>query len=246
MPQGVQPAAMMMAPQQHVVTMAPQQQPMFMMPGAQGLMGQQGFYLQNAAALQMYAGAMQQIRAPGMVMPGGMPGILPVPGVTLAAPPPLSTAPLPAEGDRKRPLDAAAAAHGAPAPKQQHTGPPAGTIPQRDGPADDAPAGPSEGAPGSASVGGGGDDLGDDDEDDFHAELNEGDDLADVDDHGEIDEESITNVVLGQFDKVQRSKAKWRINLKNCVATLKVKGEDGREETRDYVFKKVTGEMNFS
>ena len=72
--------------------------------------------------------------------------------------------------------------------------------------------------------------------DDSGDELNEADDLADVDDHEEIDEESIKDVVLGQFEKVHRSKAKWKVNLKNCVATI---------NGVDYLLKKVTGEMNF-
>jgi hypothetical protein len=67
--------------------------------------------------------------------------------------------------------------------------------------------------------------------------LNEEDDLADADDHEEVDEDAIKNVILGQFDKVHRTKAKWRINLKNCVATI---------NGTDYLLKKVTGEMNFA
>jgi hypothetical protein len=67
--------------------------------------------------------------------------------------------------------------------------------------------------------------------------LNEEDDLADADDHEEVDEDAIKNVILGQFDKVHRTKAKWRINLKNCVATI---------NGTDYLLKKITGEMNFA
>jgi len=77
----------------------------------------------------------------------------------------------------------------------------------------------------------------DDDDDALHAALDEGDDLADVDDHEEIDLDTITNVIYGQFDKVHRSKAKWRVNLKSCVATI---------NGIDYVLKKINGEMNFS
>jgi hypothetical protein len=123
-----------------------------------------------------------------------------------------------------------------PAAKQHNTGnngvdnP---TIPQQDGPADDGAAPASTAA---AAAGGG-----EEDEDgigpgDSGDELNEGDDLADVDDHEEIDEDLIKDVMLGQFEKVHRSKAKWKVNLKNCVATI---------NGVDYLLKKVTGEMNF-
>lgn len=124
---------------------------------------------------------------------------------------------------------------GPPPAKQLHLGAPAATIPQQDGPADDGPAEPSAGAGPSTSLAVAVEDLiGPGDSGD---ELNEEDDLADVDDHEEINEDSIKDVVLGQFEKVQRSKAKWKINLKNCVATI---------NGRDYLLKKVTGEMNFS
>lgn len=99
--------------------------------------------------------------------------------------------------------------------------PPPSIIPQYDG-AGEHDEGANEGKSGS------------DNDDDL---LNEEDDLADADDHEEVDEDSIKNVILGQFDKVHRTKAKWRINLKNCVATV---------NGRDYLLKKITGEMNFA
>lgn len=137
---------------------------------------------------------------------------------------------------QKRSLDVANSGQTASTAKQPQLGVPANSIPQLDGPADDeqgaADAKETRGTPESVEVlneedpGAGGSD-----------DLNEDDDLADVDDHEEIDEDSIRNVMLGQFEKVHRSKAKWRINLKNTVATV---------NGRDYLFKKVTGEMNFS
>lgn len=55
-------------------------------------------------------------------------------------------------------------------------------------------------------------------------------------DDEEVDEDAVANVVLGQFEKVQRSKAKWKVALRDCVATI---------EGRDYLLRKATGEMNF-
>lgn len=42
--------------------------------------------------------------------------------------------------------------------------------------------------------------------------------------------------LLGQFDKVHRSKARWKVNLRHCILQL-----DGR----DYLLHKATGEFNF-
>lgn len=52
-----------------------------------------------------------------------------------------------------------------------------------------------------------------------------------------MDEAAVADVVLGQFEKVQRSKSKWKIVLKDCVLTL---------AGRDYLVRKCTGEMDFS
>jgi hypothetical protein len=132
----------------------------------------------------------------------------------LGAPPALFTGIPPAAPPTvgvKRPLDQNADDAAPPPAKQQ------ATIPQRDGTADDAP-----GASGGDAE---------------EAELGEEDDLADVDDHEEIDEDAVKNVVLGTFEKVHRSKAKWRLNLTNCVANV---------NGRDYLLKKLVGELNFS
>ena len=52
----------------------------------------------------------------------------------------------------------------------------------------------------------------------------------------DVDEASVNNVVLGQFEKVQRSKSKWKVVLKDCVLTL---------NGRDYLVRRCTGEMDF-
>jgi len=52
----------------------------------------------------------------------------------------------------------------------------------------------------------------------------------------EVDEAAVSNVVLGQFEKVQRSKSKWKVVLKDCVLTL---------NGRDYLVHRCTGEMDF-
>ena len=98
-------------------------------------------------------------------------------------------------------------------------------IPQQDGPADD-----DEGEDDDELLGS---DLDDSEID----ELNEKDDLADVDNLDKIDESKVKNVVLGQFERVHRSKNRWKVNLKGCVANINGK---------DYLFKKLTGEMDFS
>ncbi len=98
-------------------------------------------------------------------------------------------------------------------------------IPQQDGPADDEDEGDDDELLGS--------DLDDSEID----ELNEKDDLADVDNLDKIDESKVKNIVLGQFERVHRSKNRWKVNLKGCVANI---------NGRDFLFKKLTGEMDFS
>ena len=51
-----------------------------------------------------------------------------------------------------------------------------------------------------------------------------------------MNEDEVKDCMLGQFDKVQRSKARWRVGFKDCILTL---------GGRDYLLHKVTGEMNF-
>lgn len=66
-------------------------------------------------------------------------------------------------------------------------------------------------------------------------EGGEGETLSDAD--SEEDEEAgIQNVVLAQFDKVTRSKNRWKCTLKDGVMHM-----DGR----DYLFSTAFGEMQF-
>lgn len=206
-----------------------------MYPGAQwglppGALPNPTAMFQHMMMAQAQAAAAAGGGAPPMGIPpfvNAPPGAAVLPAVPAAAP-----AALPAVTGQKRALEGDAAAAAPPAKHATaHDAPP--SIPQQDGPADDAGA-----APGAPAATGAGDDeaVGPGDSGDGD-ELGEADDLADVDDHEEIDEDAIKDVILGQFDKVHRSKAKWRINLKNCIATI---------GGRDYVLKKVTGEMNFT
>jgi transcription initiation factor TFIIA large subunit len=66
--------------------------------------------------------------------------------------------------------------------------------------------------------------------------LNEDDD-DDLDDTDQTDEELKTNhLVLAQFDKVTRSKNKWKCTLKDGIMHL---------NNRDILFVKATGEFEF-
>lgn len=105
---------------------------------------------------------------------------------------------------------------------KQHTFGQSSRIPQQDGPQD---------------TDGEAEELGSELDDSEIDELNEDDDLADVDDHEKIDESGINNIILGQFERVHRSKSKWKVNLKSCI---------GHINGKDYLFKKMTGEMDFS
>lgn len=67
--------------------------------------------------------------------------------------------------------------------------------------------------------------------------LNEDDDLDDLDDLDEGDEASKTeHLVVAQFEKVTRSKNKWKCILKDGVMHL---------NKRDYLFSKANGEFEF-
>lgn len=125
------------------------------------------------------------------------------------------------EVSRKRPFEGINSDGQYPYAKQ-HTSGPSSVIPQQDGPQD---------------TDGDEEELGSELDDSEIDELNEDDDLADVDDHEKIDESGIKNVILGQFERVHRSKSKWKVNLKSCV---------GHINGKDYLFKKMTGEMDFS
>ncbi|XP_059626569.1 transcription initiation factor IIA large subunit-like isoform X2 [Cornus florida] len=77
-------------------------------------------------------------------------------------------------------------------------------------------------------------DVGDDDDDDEEP-LNENDD-DDFDDVDEGEELNTQHLVLAQFDKVTRTKSKWKCTLKDGVMHI---------NNKDILFNKATGEFDF-
>uniref|UniRef100_A0A8C6KHI1 General transcription factor IIA, 1 n=1 Tax=Nothobranchius furzeri TaxID=105023 RepID=A0A8C6KHI1_NOTFU len=67
----------------------------------------------------------------------------------------------------------------------------------------------------------------------FHEPLNSGDDVSD-DDGGELFDTE--NVVVCQYDKIHRSKNKWKFHLKDGIMNL---------NGRDYVFSKAIGDAEW-
>ncbi|XP_059626570.1 uncharacterized protein LOC132269403 isoform X3 [Cornus florida] len=134
---------------------------------------------------------------------------------------------------------------------QYHTG---GYIPQQDGPGDDiadnieiynyqgvvnedynivntpVPNDLQAGTPAVVTQ----NDVGDDDDDDEEP-LNENDD-DDFDDVDEGEELNTQHLVLAQFDKVTRTKSKWKCTLKDGVMHI---------NNKDILFNKATGEFDF-
>ncbi len=104
------------------------------------------------------------------------------------------------------------------------------SIPQQDGsgetPADDTAGGGTKGDTKATKTEGGGQEE--------EEEVDNLDDVALSDD--EDDGEDIEDFVLCTFEKVHRTKAKWKAALKNGIAHI-----DGR----DYVFNRCNGEMRF-
>lgn len=83
---------------------------------------------------------------------------------------------------------------------------------------------------------GGGDDVADDAGGSAAAAVAEEDELgSDLDDDDQGDEET-ANMVLCQFEKVVRSRNKWKLNLQNGIANIN--GED-------YVFHKAAGDFTW-
>ncbi|XAR60646.1 hypothetical protein NMG60_11034103 [Bertholletia excelsa] len=78
-------------------------------------------------------------------------------------------------------------------------------------------------------------DAGEDDDDDDEP-LNENDDDDDFDDVGEGEELSTQYLVLAQFDKVTRTKSRWKCTLKDGIM---------RTKNKDILFNKATGEFDF-
>lgn len=72
-------------------------------------------------------------------------------------------------------------------------------------------------------------------EKDQGGEAEKEDNLSDVSSDSEKDEEC-DNVVIAQFEKVSRTKNKWKCQLKDGIINI-----DGR----DYLFNRASGEMQF-
>ncbi|XP_010256835.1 PREDICTED: transcription initiation factor IIA subunit 1-like [Nelumbo nucifera] len=77
---------------------------------------------------------------------------------------------------------------------------------------------------------------GDGDDDDDEPPLNENDDDDDLDDVDQGEEPNMQQLVLAQFEKVTRTKSKWKCTLKDGVMHIKDK---------DILFNKATGEFDF-
>ncbi|KAI8573939.1 hypothetical protein RHMOL_Rhmol01G0315100 [Rhododendron molle] len=76
-------------------------------------------------------------------------------------------------------------------------------------------------------------DLGDDDDDDEPLNENDDDDYDDVDQGEELNTQ---HLVLAQFDKVTRTKSRWKCTLKDGIMHI---------NTKDILFNKATGEFDF-
>ncbi|XP_010262591.1 PREDICTED: transcription initiation factor IIA large subunit-like [Nelumbo nucifera] len=76
--------------------------------------------------------------------------------------------------------------------------------------------------------------VGDDDDDE--PPLNENDDDDDFDDVDQGDEPNAQQLVLAQFDKVTRTKSKWKCTLKDGIMHI---------NDKDILFTKATGEFDF-
>lgn len=76
-------------------------------------------------------------------------------------------------------------------------------------------------------------DVGDDDDDEPPLNENDDDDLDDVDQGEELNTQ---HLVLAQFDKVTRTKSRWKCTLKNGIMHI---------NNKDILFNKATGEFEF-
>ncbi|KAG6631388.1 transcription initiation factor IIA large subunit-like [Carya illinoinensis] len=76
-------------------------------------------------------------------------------------------------------------------------------------------------------------DVGEDDDDEPPLNENDDDDLDDVD---EGEEQNTQHLVLAQFDKVTRTKSKWKCLLKDGIMHI---------NNKDILFNKATGEFDF-
>ncbi|KAG2423429.1 hypothetical protein HXX76_015300 [Chlamydomonas incerta] len=119
---------------------------------------------------------------------------------------------------------AAAAAAGYPGAYYGH-----GQIPQHDGEDGDGGAGPSSGGAGG-DAGGDGAAAGEE-------PAAEGDEVLSEDEHDEGDEEEVVeNLMIGQFEKVQKMKSRWKVAMRDCVFHI---------NGRDYLFKKCQAEFSW-
>ncbi|XP_058202125.1 transcription initiation factor IIA large subunit-like [Rhododendron vialii] len=76
-------------------------------------------------------------------------------------------------------------------------------------------------------------DIGDDDDDDEPLNENDDDDYDDVDQGEELNTQ---HLVLAQFDKVTRTKSRWKCTLKDGIMHI---------NNKDILFNKATGEFDF-
>ncbi|XP_057953111.1 transcription initiation factor IIA large subunit-like [Malania oleifera] len=76
-------------------------------------------------------------------------------------------------------------------------------------------------------------DVGDDDDDEPPLNENDDDDLDDIDQGEELNTQ---HLVLAQFDKVTRTKSKWKCTLKDGIMHI---------NNKDILFNKATGEFDF-
>ncbi|XP_059430373.1 transcription initiation factor IIA large subunit-like [Corylus avellana] len=76
-------------------------------------------------------------------------------------------------------------------------------------------------------------DVAEDDDDEPPLNENDDDDLDDVD---EVEEQNTQHLVLAQFDKVTRTKSRWKCSLKDGIMHI---------NNKDILFNKATGEFEF-
>jgi len=97
-------------------------------------------------------------------------------------------------------------------------------------------------------VGEDGESDGDDDDEEEDEEANEEEELGSDDDDDDDEDDaanSTHNLILCQYEKVNRTKNKWKAALKFGVMTLAI-NDSGRVRKQDFVFKKGNADMNFS
>lgn len=76
-------------------------------------------------------------------------------------------------------------------------------------------------------------DVGEDDDDEPPLNENDDDDFDDVD---QVEEQNTQHLVLAQFDKVTRTKSRWKCTLKDGIMHI---------NNKDILFNKATGEFDF-